>query len=318
MIDGRLLVWEDNFDGDTIQQWWRVKNYPHPNYNGEAQWYTNRPSNVRVEGGNLVIQANREAYEGKEWTSGRLDTNNAVEPHFGRLEARIKMPVGLGFWPAFWTLGAYHGDPGIGMAWPTCGEIDIMEALNSESSSRSAIHGTSLSSQDVIFPNIDRTQWHVYAVEWTPTAIDYYVDAEKHWTVDVTGMPEFNWPHFLLLNLAMDGWAATPDGTTPDGAQMLVDWVRVWAPVGDLTPKPPTAISLDKATVTATVGGADQRIVPTITPADAHDKATTWTSSNAAVAITANGYVRAVAPGTCIVTARTWNGRSATCTVTVP
>ncbi len=101
--------------------------------NNELEYYTNRTKNAQIQGGNLMITAQKETYAGSDgvtrnYTSARLKTQGLFSQAYGRFEARIKIPAGQGMWPAFWMLGndiTYNG-------WPKCGEIDIMENIGKE------------------------------------------------------------------------------------------------------------------------------------------------------------------------------------------
>ena len=93
--------------------------------NNELQNYTNRPENIRVENGNLVIEARKENYQGNQYTSAMLDTKNKGDWTYGRFEIRAKLPEGKGMWPAIWMMPTDKEYGG----WPVGGEIDIMELL---------------------------------------------------------------------------------------------------------------------------------------------------------------------------------------------
>lgn len=316
---GRVLVFEDDFDGDTLDSTRWTPTFRSNNPNSEEQVYTARSENVRVADSNLILECHREEYLGKSWTSGRVDTNDKHEFLYGRFEARMKLPHGWGYWPAFWMLGAnlaFSFDENgvatlIGQGWPECGEIDIHESYNASTSYSSGAFWGGGSGHEFYGP-IVRTDWNTYALEWTPTALSFYVNDILSWTYSVA----VNRPMYLILNLAVGGNTPT-DETTPDTAQVLVDWVRVYAPVGDRTVRVPTGLTLDKSTTAATVGGAQVIITAIVAPSNAHDHGMIWTSSDPAVAIVGGGYVTAVAAGTATITATTWNGQSASCVVTV-
>ena len=120
------LVWSDEFEGSAGAP-------PDPRYwtpevggdgwgNQQLEFNTDRTENAALDGaGNLVITARRELYQGSSYTSARLITRDLVEVRQGRVEARLKMPVGSGMWPAFWMLGANFPET----SWPACGEIDV-------------------------------------------------------------------------------------------------------------------------------------------------------------------------------------------------
>jgi beta-glucanase (GH16 family) len=211
--------------------------------NNELQAYTNRPQNVHVENGNLVITATAESYQGadgisRSYTSGRMKTSGKFSQKYGRFEARIKLPQGQGMWPAFWLLGDDIETAG----WPRCGEIDIMENVGSKMSvAVGTIHGPGYSGDkgigaDYTLPNQQKLSddFHVFAVEWEPAAIRFYVDGNLYETRTPADLPAgtkwvFNHPFFIIVNLAVGGnWPGSPDTTTQFPQSMLVDYVRVY------------------------------------------------------------------------------------------
>jgi hypothetical protein len=231
---GWTLAWADEFNGTALDtSKWNIEVNGNGGGNNELQYYTARQENIRVTGGELVIEARKEAYMGKQYTSGRITTQNKASWKYGRMEARMKIPTGKGTWPAFWMLGNAISTVG----WPASGEIDIMEHVNSEA----MIHGTiHWSDQNNAYANyggpsgsLDYGQYHVYAVEWDASAIRWYVDGNKFHEVNiaggVNGTSEFHAPYFLLFNLAVGGnWPGGPDASTPFPNRMQVDYVRVY------------------------------------------------------------------------------------------
>ena len=324
MVDGRAVVWEDTFDRATLGEDWGVLLRGNVPTNSEEQAYVNDPRTVRLEGGVLIIEAHREAYDaGSTWISGRVDTNSRHAFTRGRIEARIQMPTGQGLWPAFWTEGWTLGAPreagaNTGSGWPDCGEIDILEALNAEAFTHAAVHVTGADKGAASPSGLDRTQWHVYAVEKSANTLAFSIDGAVFWTLDISAATydTLRHPHFLILNLAVGGsWPGASNETTPEPATMLVDWVRVLAPAGEMA-TPPAGIALP-ATTSATVGGGKVVLTPTITPSRAHDQAVYWTTSHPSVASVGGGYVMPVSAGTATITATLWNGVSASSIVTV-
>ena len=212
--------------------------------NQELQSYTSRPQNVQIEKGNLVITGLQENYTGtdgiaRNYTSARLKSQNLFAQAYGRFEARIKIPRGQGIWPAFWMLGNDITQNG----WPKCGEIDIMENIGREPG---IIHG-SLHGPSSAAPTSDRTatiflpagrsyadDFHVYAAEWEPGAVRFYLDSNNYATFTEDQWPSggqwvFDHPFFIILNLAVGGvWPGNPGSTTQFPQQMLVDYVRVY------------------------------------------------------------------------------------------
>jgi len=194
--------------------------------NNELEYYTNRLQNAYLEDGALVIKAINETYTGpdgvsRNYTSARLKTQGKFAQAYGRIEARIKIPYGQGIWPAFWMLGSDISQVG----WPQCGEIDIMENIGKEPSTvHGTIHGPGYSGAAGIgapytLPNGERfaDAYHVYAIEWEPKAIRWYVDGALYKTVTPANLPAgsawvFNHTFFALLNLAVGGyWPGSPD-----------------------------------------------------------------------------------------------------------
>jgi hypothetical protein len=218
------LVWSDEFDGTSL-------NTANWNYeigagaNNEMQY--SRAENVSVSGGLLALTAKAEAYGGKNYTSGRINTQNKIARTYGRVEARVKCPYGKGLWPAFWMLGANF--PTVG--WPACGEIDIMEHINSENITYGTIHWAVYTDYANFGSpvNVSADQYHVYSVIWDANYIRWYVDGALYSTADVriNDTNEFANPFFIILNLAVGGdWPGAPDGTTPFPSTYYVDYVR--------------------------------------------------------------------------------------------
>ena len=203
--------------------------------NRELQYYTNRSQNVKVEDGVLKITAVKEVFLGSEYTSARILTKGKFEQKYGRYEARIKLPLGKGLWPAFWMLGA-NSDTVI---WPQCGEIDIMEYLGSKPTSIfGTVHGPGYSgenaiSKDYILTN-DRfdNDFHVFGIEWGENYVNYYVDDVLYNQItpkDVKGEWVFNQPFYIILNMAVGGnFPGMPNSETVFPQTMLVDYVRVY------------------------------------------------------------------------------------------
>ncbi len=233
------LVWSDEFngpDGSPVDPTkWEYDLGGWGWGNEEAECYTDRTANVYQENGFLVIQALREDYENREYTSGRIKTKGRFEPLYGRIEARIKLPSGQGIWPAFWMLGNDIETNN----WPNCGEIDIMENLGREPDIiHGTIHGPGYSGAKGP-TNLFQTKnkkisddFHIYAIEWEPNRIRWYFDDKCYFTMepgDIMDKWVFEHPFFILLNVAVGGsWPGYPDATTVFPQKMLVDYVRVY------------------------------------------------------------------------------------------
>ena len=230
------LAWSDEFDESTLDATkWNMETGGGGWGNNELENYTNRTDNVRIENGMLVIEARQESYQGSNYTSGRITTQGLEEPTYGRMEARIKIPAGQGMWPAFWMLGNDIDTTG----WPGCGEIDIMENIGKvPATAYGTIHGPGYSGANgfqgsYTLPSGNLSDdFHIYAVEWEPGEVRWYVDGNLYHTATpalVSGNWVFDHPFFLILNVAVGGgWPGNPDATTVFPQQMLVDYVRVY------------------------------------------------------------------------------------------
>lgn len=235
------LVWSDEFDGSALDESnWTPQTGGGGWGNQEAQYYTSRSENLRVEEGCLVIEARKEAYEGNEYTSARIYSKGKREFTYGKLEARISLPSGGGLWPAFWTLGN-RGN------WPNCGEIDIMEYVgNVPNRILGTLHtlkdkyGSKSSRAYTGLTNIENN-FHVYGVEWTQEeksgkdVIRFYVDdavysEQVEEVIDNDDYWPFNRPNYFIINMAVGGTLGgnIDDAIWSSPRLMKVDWVRVY------------------------------------------------------------------------------------------
>lgn len=243
------LVWSDEFNrthGSSVDPAkWTLETGGNGWGNNELQYYTNRNQNAHLQNGSLIIMASKEKYTGndnvsRDYTSARLKTQTNFAQTYGRFEARIKIPSGQGLWPAFWLLGDNIKQVG----WPNCGEIDIMENIGKEPSTvHGTVHGPGYSGGAGIgsayaLPTGQTVaeNYHIYAVEWEPNVVRWYMDNILYKTVTPADLPEgttwvYDHPFFILLNVAVGGgWPGNPDGTTDFPQRMLVDYVRVYKP----------------------------------------------------------------------------------------
>ena len=238
---GWEMVWHDEFEGSQINgDYWTHEVGGSGWGNGEAQYYTDDPNNAYVADGMLVIKALEENKLGKLFTSARLSTQGKVEPQYGRIEARIKLPTGQGIWPAFWMLGTNIDSVG----WPYSGEIDIMENIGSEPSTiHGTVHGPRYSGGDGVgaskrLPGGERytDDFHIFAIEWEPEEIRWYMDGSMYSKLTPAAVPGewvFDHPFYIIINLAVGGaWPGYPDDTTTFPQTMEVDYVRIYEPAG--------------------------------------------------------------------------------------
>jgi beta-glucanase (GH16 family) len=241
--DGWELVWQDDFDGDQLNRSnWTFDIGGWGWGNGEAQYYTDRPENVRVENGLLVIEARQEKHKEKYYTSARLLTQGLQSFQYGRIESRIKVPPGAGFWPAFWMLGSdFQRDPGNphDSNWPDVGEIDVMEYVGREPDlTIGTVHGPGYSGALGLggwnrqeFAIAD--DFHTYAIEWDYDGISWFFDGDKFFHLEREAVGDREWvfdqEFFILLNLAVGGQLAGPIGLdTKFPSNVYVDYVRVY------------------------------------------------------------------------------------------
>ena len=242
-LPGWNLVWSDEFaqpDGTSPDAGkWGFDTGGGGWGNSELQYYTTRTNNARIEGGQLVIEARKETYGGRDYTSARLLTKGKKSWVYGRIEARIKVPRGQGIWPAFWMLGANIDSLG----WPSSGEIDVMENIGREPGIvHGTVHGPGYSGGNSIggpFAFAAGTavadEFHVFAVEWDTNRIGWLIDGTNYFNFTPGSLPAgaswvFNAPEFILLNVAVGGnWPGNPDATTVFPQRMVVDYVRVYA-----------------------------------------------------------------------------------------
>jgi beta-glucanase (GH16 family) len=251
---GYHLVWSDDFNytgPPDPAKWTYEKGFVR---NNEPQIYTDRPENVRVEGGHLIIEARKERLknpnvqpdaksamrrqEFADFTSASVTTYGLGSWTYGRFEMRAKLPNAKGDWPAFWMLGDSRNEQGRRQPWPLCGETDIMELWGArnpdvvqahliwEQKEKTVAEGGPLKITD------PSKNWHVYAVNWYPDRMDFYVDDTKYRSIKIDAPGKiagdaFHRPQYMLLNLALEPKRSRIDESIfPQ--QYIVDYVRVY------------------------------------------------------------------------------------------
>jgi beta-glucanase (GH16 family) len=221
------LVWTDEFNDDSIHTTnWNFERGGNGWGNNEQEYY--QADNASIENGNLVITAKKESVGLNGYTSSRMTTQGKREFTYGKVEARIKLPVGQGLWPAFWMLGSNINTVG----WPACGETDIMEHINTDSLIYGTIHWDNNGHvQDGGNKASSPSEYHVYSVEWTNSSIKWSIDSVEYHESSITtnSTDEFHHPFFIILNLAVGGnWPGQQIDDSKMPAKMYVDWVRVY------------------------------------------------------------------------------------------
>jgi beta-glucanase (GH16 family) len=213
---GWELVWADEFEGESLDRSkWAPEVSCWGGGNFERQCYTDRPENIALEGGQLLLKARKERFTGparppeiaeprnpeitQYYTSGKVRTRGLHAWRYGRIEVRAKVPPGQGLWPAVWMMPAHD----IYGPWPLSGEIDILEAVNigakckaceggvGENRTISALHFGDLAPKNrfvdsrTALPDraLPSDEYHIYAVEWGEGLIRFLVDDRVHLTV---------------------------------------------------------------------------------------------------------------------------------------
>jgi len=197
--------------------------------NNEKQNYTNLAKNVVVSGGNLVITAVKETSGGQAYSSARIKTEGKYKFTYGKVEARAKLPIGGGTWPAIWSLGSNYNT----VAWPACGEIDFMEHVgNQQNKIFGSLHypgfsGGNSNTGSKVITNAS-TEFHIYKVIWNSATIKFYVDNVLYHSAANNASLPFNNDFFLIMNVAMGGTFGGAIDSAFTQSAMEVDYIRVY------------------------------------------------------------------------------------------
>ncbi len=244
-FEGYSQVWEDEFEGTELNRDdWNVETHNPGWVNNELQAYVDSDDNIYVEDGKLVLKPIQTG-EGKEatYTSGRVNTQGKHDFKYGIYEARVKVPAGQGFLPAFWMMPTDENTYG---QWPRCGEIDIMEVLGNDTDTAYGTihygnpHSESQGKYELTDGNFSE-EYHVFDLEWLPGRLNWYVDGklmhtENDWYSATENQGEITYPapfdqqFYMILNLAVGGnWPGNPDDTTDVNSQAFyIDYVRAY------------------------------------------------------------------------------------------
>ena len=234
--EGMTLVWNDEFDGPSINS----NNWTFEIGTGNWGWGNNelqnyQEDNTSIIDGNLVIEARRQSLDNSNYTSSRLITRGKQSFQYGRVDIRAVMPEGQGIWPALWMLGSNH----LQVGWPTCGEIDIMEMIGGGDGRDNVLRGTAHWDQGghVSYgqgytneSNLSE-EYHVYSIVWDEENIRWYFDDINFNTMDITPaeLSAFHNNFYFIMNVAVGGqWPGSPDNTTLFPQWMIVDYIRVF------------------------------------------------------------------------------------------
>lgn len=241
-IPGWTLIWSDEFDKDGLPdvRKWSYDVGDNGWGNQELQYYSSyRSENSRVENGKLIIEARRDFFNGKEYTSARLVTKSKGDWTYGRFEIRAKLPTGKGTWPAIWMLPSVWslGNGG----WPDNGEIDIMEHVGyNPNVIHASIHCNKYvhtnGTQKTATQNVSdaTTAFHNYILEWNENEIRAYVDDKVYFSFKNENKGWEYWPFsksfHLIINIAIGGTWGGAQGVDNSifPQKMEIEYVRVY------------------------------------------------------------------------------------------
>jgi beta-glucanase (GH16 family) len=241
---GYSLLWSDEFSATELDTtYWTYETGTGSGGwgNNELQYY--RSNNTSVKEGLLVIEARKENFGGRQYTSSRIKTQGKLSFKYGRVDVRAAMPEGKGLWPALWMMGENISSVG----WPYCGEIDIMEMVGGSGGEARVVGtahwnsgglGTSYSPASY-GDNLTLTggetlanKFHVFSLVWTENSLTWYIDDVEYHVMaidDSASLSAFQKDFFLLFNVAVGGnWPGVPNANTSFPQRMLVDYVRVF------------------------------------------------------------------------------------------
>jgi beta-glucanase (GH16 family) len=216
------LLWQDNFDQDGFldPDIWTIETGGSGFGNNEAQFYTNQEKNIFVKDHMLHIQAHKENYENRNYTSGKLVTYQKKHIKYGRIEVEAKLPKGKGTWPAIWLLGENKKETG----WPLCGEIDLIEHIGRRPGQfHFSLHTKSFNHKNnnhltYVYEDLSLLDgFQVFSIEWDEKQISFYINNrqmatfKKSKNATVEDWP-YDQPFYLIINLAIGGhWGGDID-----------------------------------------------------------------------------------------------------------
>lgn len=258
--DSWELVWNDEFDGDTLDlSKWSYWENDYPSKNGNfidengnwvdqygfkvKQYYLR--DNVKVKDGNLKKEENKTVkIDGINrkilYSSGAIHSKDKYSVKYGKIEMRAAMPKGIGVWPAFWTWPSDYaikkiGDPA------ALEEIDIVEVYGDNLRKvTGTIHALKSDSQYESFmgnnlkikKNENLLNFNTYAVEWNEKEIKWFFNGRNYKTITMKEVGKktdntFKLPHYLIINVALKNTTGS-DGDVEFPTEMKVDYVRVY------------------------------------------------------------------------------------------
>lgn len=227
-----ILIWEDNFDRDDIFSTGIWAKIPR----GTPDWsntMSDDPSLFEIKEGNLILLGKNNTDNPNDpapYITGGVFTKEKLYFHLGRIEVRCKVEAHQGAWPAIWML------PKEG-AWPSGGEIDIMERLNYDDFAYQTVHSTytQLEKENpkhyATFP-INPNDYNVYAVEITPDEVCFFINDIPTFSYpridDNLEQFPFNRPYYLLIDMQLGGKWVGEVADLKSPIKMYIDWVRYY------------------------------------------------------------------------------------------
>lgn len=247
-------TWHDEFDGGELDR----SKWSSMGWSYSQTCFTDHPNYIQVSGGYLTLRAVKQSgvfqcenwseQSNLTWRSGGITTEGKFSQTYGRFEMRAKLPPGPGTFPAFWMDPIQSAINEYG-AWPRSGEIDIMESFSNTGMNDIAycnyhfMRSNGTHGQGAVSKYLSgKGEWHTYTLEWKPNELKYIFDAGTpneqvcqvltNWTPQspLTNPAPFNRPFFIMLSFGMgDDWGfSPPPGNTPNPAEYVIDYVRVW------------------------------------------------------------------------------------------
>jgi beta-glucanase (GH16 family) len=263
---GYNLVWSDEFNqgvgSSPSSANWAFDTGAGGWGNQELETYVTDTAHCSIisdanatDGQALQITATKDISHSRTYYhSARIKTANKVMPQYGFIEARIQLPYGQGIWPAFWALGSNNLS---GVAWPNCGEQDIMENGGNSSwyaVNQGSLHGPGYSGGSCLFDQYTLSSgyffqsYHLFQMLWAQNVVKYYVDGNLYFSRSANDVGLNSWPYnqafYFITNVAVGGtFGGNPDSTTVFPQKMLIDYVRVYQEPTSSIPAAPTGVT---------------------------------------------------------------------------
>lgn len=245
---GYSKIWADEFDSTSLNtNDWTFEIGTTDAFgnvgwgNNELQYY--REENTYLENGLLVIEAKKETYNGRAYTSSRIKTMDKFSFQYGRVDIRAVVAEGKGLWSALWMMGQNWSQQG----WPYCGELDIIDTIGGTGQEANVVHniywndggiGSAYSpanygaNHDLSGGETFSNTFHIFSIEWTEDSIIWYVDDVQTHSININSddlREAFQQDFFFIFNVAVGGnWPGTPVTSTQFPRGMLVDYIRVF------------------------------------------------------------------------------------------